>query len=150
QKQILGVYIGWNAHWHLHFLDPWPLNLLENLTFWSTEAVADRIAESAIVTKIVSAIGATRKLERGDEFIAVGHSFGARLLFAAAGQTLMYETQRSHPGYAAGTYKIVKSATDAIILLNPAFEASMYTSFDSVIRNEEKFSPTQLPLIVTV
>jgi hypothetical protein len=150
RKQVLGIYIGWNASWHMPFLETIHLGVLENLTFWSKKTIADRIAEAAVVTKIVSALGSSRKPERGDQLIAIGHSFGARLLFAGIGQTLIYETQRAHPGSLVGEYKVVKGATDAIILLNPAFEASMYTVFDGITRNEERFSPHQAPLLVSV
>jgi len=84
KKQLVGVYVGWNASWHLASFKV--LDLLQNVTFWSKKTIADRIAESAVVTKIISAIGAMKNREHGDQFIAIGHSFGARILFAATGQ----------------------------------------------------------------
>lgn len=148
-KQVLGVYVGWNG---APTLPPFSFLLLDNLSFWSKEHIADRIAQAGVVTKIVSSIGAMRttKPEGSDQFIAIGHSFGARLLFSAAGQTLIYEVERAHPGYRGGTYRVTAGPTNAVILLNPAFEASIYTSLDDVFRNDEAFDAGQKPLLLTV
>ena len=144
KKQVVGIYIAWNAAWHLGVID--------DLSFWSKENVADRIAESGTVTKIVSAIGALRHttLDPADQFIAIGHSFGARLLFGATSQALIYETEKAHPGQPGGIYKITKSPADAIILLNPAFEASIYAALDDVTRTDESFGSDQPPLLVSL
>src|SRR5262249_4262112 len=60
------------------------------------------------------------------------------------------ETQKGHPGNPGGTYTVVRGATDAIILLNPAFEASMYSALDGARRWDESFSPEQAPLLLSV
>src|SRR5215831_17057375 len=67
-RQVLGVYIAWNA--------AWGFGVVDNLSFWSKKLIADRIAQSAVVTKIIGAIGASRKTPTGtaDQFIAIGHS----------------------------------------------------------------------------
>jgi hypothetical protein len=140
KKQILGVYVAWNASWHLGWLN--------NLSFWSKERIADRIAESSVLTKILSSLGAMRRPQ--DQLIAVGHSFGARMLFAAAGQTVVYETTKAHPGNPNGTYRVIRGAANAIILLNPAFEASMYSALDDVRRIEENFSREQAPVLLSI
>jgi hypothetical protein len=81
RKYVVGIYLGWNASAGLP-------SLLENVSFWVKKSNADRIAQSAVVTKIVSAIGlVTRNApDRLDQFIAIGHSFGARILFSATAQ----------------------------------------------------------------
>ncbi|WP_369720164.1 hypothetical protein AB8Z38_23550 [Bradyrhizobium sp. LLZ17] len=148
KKQVLGVFIGWNAKPRLF---PLTLPYLENLTFWSKKQVADRIAQSAVVTKIVGAVGAVLNQSQSgkDQFVAIGHSFGARLLFSATGQTLIYQTEYNHPGYPGGRYKPIRGPADAIILLNPAFEASLFTAINDASRHEERFD-SQLPLLVSI
>jgi len=143
-RQVLGIYVAWNARWGLGVLD--------NLSFWSKKHIADRIAQSAAVTKLVGAIGATRRTtnEVADQFIAIGHSFGARLLFSGTGQIFIYETQKFHPGYPGGEYKVISGPADAVILLNPAFEASLFTAFHSITRAQEQFSSNQAPLVVSI
>jgi len=149
KKQVLGVYIGWNGASKIFPLNSFPFN---NLTFWSKETGADRIAQSAVTTKIVSAIGSV--MSAGDsaanQFITTGHSFGARLLFSATNQSFIYDTQRAHPGHRGGTYKRIHGIANAVILLNPAFEAARFTALDAVTRKEERFADDQLPLLLSV
>ncbi len=145
KKQVIGIYVGWNANADLP-------GVLENASFWVKKKNADRIAQSSIVTKIVSALGAITKVasDRKDQLITIGHSFGARMLFSAAAQPLIYETEKAHPGFPKGQYRLVEGAADAVILLNPAFEASRYSAVDDITRFDEHFSSRQPPLIVTV
>jgi hypothetical protein len=63
KKQVLGIYVSRYAT----FIG-WPV---DNLSFWSKKRIADRIAESAVVTKIVGAIGSLRDRRRPDLFIAM-------------------------------------------------------------------------------
>jgi hypothetical protein len=148
-KQVLGVYVGWNATSKIPPLNLFPFN---NLTFWSKETIADRIAQSAVTTKIISSVGAV--MSAGDsaanQFIVIGHSFGARLLFSATNQSLIYDTEKAHPGYPGGVYRPIQGIANAVILLNPAFEASRYTALDAVTRYEEDFDENQLPLLLSI
>ena len=145
KKYVVGVYVGWNASAGLP-------GILENTSFWVKKANADRIAQSSVVTKIVSAIGSVtkRELSRLDQFIVIGHSFGARMLFSATAQSLVYETERAHPGFPGGEYGLVEGSADAVILLNPAFEASRYTAIDDITRHDEHFRTTQAPLLISI
>jgi hypothetical protein len=145
QKYVVGIYVGWNATAGLP-------GVLENLSFWVKKSNADRIAQSAVVTKIVSAIGSIIKRDpsRRDQFIAIGHSFGARILFSATAQSLVYETERAHPSFPGGEYGLVKGAANVVILLNAAFEASRYTALDNISRKDEKFKTTQPPLLISI
>jgi hypothetical protein len=145
RRYVVGIYIGWNAEAPL-----W--GPLENITFWVKKNNADRIAQSATVTFIVSAIGSIVNSDpkRQDQFIAVGHSFGARVLFSATAQPIVQAVEQAHPGYPGGEYKRVVGIADAVVLLNPAFEASRYSTINGFIRNREHFSPSQAPLIVTI
>jgi len=145
QKYVVGIYLGWNASAGLP-------GILENISFWVKKSNADRIAQSAVVTKVVSAIGSISQSapERLDQFIAIGHSFGARILFSATAQSLVYETERAHPGFPGGEYQLVEGSADAIILLNPAFEASRYTAIDDITRKDERFKASQPPLLISV
>jgi hypothetical protein len=145
EKYVVGIYIGWNGSARLS--EP-----LENLSFWVKKNNADRIAQSAVVTKIISSVGSVTKSdpEGKDQFITIGHSFGARILFSATAQSLVYATERAHPGFPGGTYNLVEGAADVVILLNPAFEASRYTAIDDITRKNEHFSHTQPPLLISI
>ncbi|MGN8092829.1 hypothetical protein [Methylobacterium sp. 22177] len=145
QRYVVGIYIGWNGDANLG-------DALDNITFWAKKNNADRIAQSNAVTTITSAVGAIIRADpaKRDRFIAIGHSFGARLLFAATAPSLLAAAQMAHPGRPYSTYKVFRGIADAVILLNPAFEASRYTAFDNLSRVEEAFSPEQPPLLVTL
>lgn len=144
KKNVLGIYIGWNAK-----LGWGPV---DNLTFWEKSSVADRIAQSGVVTKIVSAIGSVlkRDTEKADQFIAIGHSFGARIIYSATAQNLIYETEQAHPGHNLGIYKQISSSANAVILLNPAFEAARYEAIADISREYERFNISQNPLLVSI
>ncbi len=148
-RQVLGIYIAWNAAPKIPPFNIWPIN---NLSFWSKERIADRIAQSGVITKVISAVGAMRQSgdAGSDQFVVIGHSFGARILFSAVAQTLINETEKANPGYPGGVYKVAGGPVNAVVLINPAFEASLYTSLDDVFRNEEQFDEHQLPLLLSV
>jgi pimeloyl-ACP methyl ester carboxylesterase len=145
KKRVVGIYIGWNAEAPL-----W--GWLEYMTFWVKGNNADRIAQSSTVTEIISAVGSIVRSDpkRQDQFIAIGHSFGARILFSAAAQPLVSAVHSAHPGHVGGEYKVVRGIADAIVLLNPAFEAARFSALNRVSRTEERFSPMQPPLLVAV
>ncbi|CCD84251.1 exported protein of unknown function [Bradyrhizobium sp. ORS 285] len=142
-KQVLGIYIGWNGSTGNGFLD--------YFSFWSRFRVADRITQSAILARIVGTIGNIRGVSgKRDSFIAIGHSFGARMLFAAVNAPTIVDVEKAYPKPNSNKYQLVKASADAVLLLNPAFEASRYSTIDSFMRNEEVFPPEQPPLVVTV
>ncbi|MDI3560193.1 hypothetical protein [Bradyrhizobium sp. Arg816] len=142
-KQTVGIYITWNAS-----TGYWPLDYL---SFWSRQRIADRITQSAVVAKIVGTIGNTRdRSGKHDNFIAIGHSFGARMLFSAVNAPLVIDVARAYPRSNSDTYQIARGPADATLLLNPAFEAARYTAINGLIRNEEVFSPLQPPLLITI
>jgi hypothetical protein len=149
KKQVLGVYLSWNAKSKVPPFNWFPF---DNLTFWSKQRIADRIAQSGVTTKIVSAIGSV--MSTGDtaanQFITIGHSFGARILFSATNQSFIYDTQMAHPGYNGGVYKRIKGIANAVILLNPAFEAARYTALAATTRADEHFAEDQLPLLLSI
>ncbi|OBY27997.1 alpha/beta hydrolase [Leisingera sp. JC1] len=155
ERQVVGIYVGWDAATNI--------GPLENLTFWSTKATADRISQSAIISKLIGAIDNIRDRKGGkrDQVVLIGHSFGARILFSATSQILLHSLQSAYPNVASeertssGRRKIVyrelEGPADQIILLNPAFEASIYTALDSVKRvRKERFRRDQQPILVTI
>ena len=143
EKHVVGVYVSWNASADLY--EPF-----ESLSFWVKKNNADRISQSNAVTMIVSSIGSVVSRGTSDQFIAIGHSFGARMLFSATAQSLITQAKYAHPGYNGGEYRPFKGTADAVILLNPAFEASRYTPIDDFTRSGEKFPPTQKPVLVSI
>ena len=72
------------------------------------------------------------------------------MLYSATAQSLINQTEFSHPGYNGGEYEPFRGTADSVILLNPAFEASRYTVLDDFTRSGEKFSLKQKPLLIVI
>jgi hypothetical protein len=144
-RHVIGIYIGWQG---LSSSIP----VVRELTFWARKRAADRISQSAILTKLIGAIESIvcRRNQPDDLVLFVGHSSGARILYNATSQVLLYNVQMQHPGRRFGTYGIIKGPADLIVLLNPAFESSIYTALDSVRRYQETFSLGQQPVLLSI
>lgn len=142
-RYVVGIYVTWNASTIL----PEPFR---SASFWIKKADADRISQGGAVTKIVSTIGAVIKQSGQDQFITLGHSFGARILYSATAQSLVNQSQFAHPGHDSGSYKPFRGVADAVILLNPAFEASRFTVLDDFTRAGENYTAEQKPLLISI
>lgn len=146
-RRVLGIYVAWNGA-----RTTWPV--AKQLTFWGRKRAADKVAQSAAVTRLLAAVDSIRKQResenRNDLHVYVGHSFGARILYNAVAQTLIRETELAHPGEVKKPYKRIKGIGDMVILLNPAFEASLFSVFHDVRRPEYIFPPEQPPLLVSI
>ena len=150
KKQVLGVYVDWNATSKVPPFNWFPF---DNLTFWVKQAIANHIAQSGVTTKIISSINSV--LSEGEnpaanQFITIGHSFGAGILFSAMKYSLIYDTDKTHPASRHGYYRPISGIANMVILLNPAFKAARYTALESLIRPEERFHKDQLPLLLSV
>jgi hypothetical protein len=173
-RRVVGVYVSWNGQRS-------DVPILNNLTFWGRKKTADLITQSAIVTKIISAIDGTERKRRqanpaiNDVTIYAGHSFGARMLYSAVSQVVIRDVEFAFPDTMEGNagasqnssepprlaYQRISGVGDLVVLLNPAFEASFYKAFETLVRPggagvgseeaaREKFSSDQLPLMLTL
>lgn len=147
KRRVTGVYVAWNGK-------RTTLPLVKEFTFWGRKRAADRVSQSAAVTRLMGAIDSItekRKVEgkSQDLVVYVGHSFGARVLYNAVAQVLIHRTQLRHPG-GRGTYGRVEGIGDMVILLNPAFEASLFTTFNALHSPTYVFPPDQPPLVVSI
>jgi hypothetical protein len=151
RRRVVGIYIAWDGA-----VGP---SLLRNLTFWNRKRAADRISQSSVLTKIIAGIRYARaqvgsEITAKDLTIMIGHSFGARILFTATSQVLVDEVQRQHPGFVKSSYGVMSGPADLILLINPAFEASIFTAMNSVRRPAsnwwESISPRQQPLLLAI
>jgi hypothetical protein len=149
-RRVVGIYVGWDAATNVPLLD--------YLTFWPRQLAADRISQSAIVTKLLGAMENIRRLREveSDRIFLMAHSFGARILFASYSQVLLHKTQLAHPGARGSDYLPIRAPADMALLLNPALEASVFTAIDSIRRNKkfgarmESFSREQEPAVVAI
>ncbi|HEU5256464.1 MAG TPA: hypothetical protein VFU28_10760 [Vicinamibacterales bacterium] len=149
RRHVVGIYIGWDGA-----VGPW---FLRSLTFWNRKRAADRISQSAVLTRIFASTKFAR-MEAGNDItsrdltIMIGHSFGARILYNATCQVLLDEVQRRHPGRRKASYAEIKGQVDLIMLLNPAFEASMFSAMHAIRRTQwsEAIGLEQKPLLLAI
>ncbi len=148
---VVGVYIGWDGAVGPPFL--------QDMTFWRRKRAADRISQSAVLVKIFSSTRYAReqageKVTSRDLTVMIGHSFGARILYTATSHVLLDEVQRQHPGYKKRSYGLIEGPANLILLLNPAFEASMFTAMHGIRRPDsnwwEGVDPRQQPLLLAI
>ena len=144
KKQVTGVYLSWSARSDIP--------IYQYLTFWNRMQAADRISQSAIVTSAIGAINDALDQSpfSNNQLVLIGHSFGARILQAATAQSLLYGVQQARPRRTNGRYKFIHGVADAIILLNPAFESTMYASIDELRSDGASFDPAQTPLLISI
>jgi hypothetical protein len=170
--RVVGLYIAWNGETN-------SAPVLTNLTFWGRKKAADLIAHSAAVTKIVSAVDTIEQRRREanptlqEVTVYVGHSFGARMLYSAVSQVFIHNVARAFPDTLQGRagvnvntplppnvpYNSIAGFGRLVLLLNPAFEASFYKPFETLIRpggradgsvTREQFFPAQQPVMLTL
>lgn len=144
-EDVVGVYVSWPGQ----SID---IPIIDNLTFWGRKGAADRVSTAANFSKLLSSIESVRRQRKNsnDFIVGIGHSFGARILFGGVSPLLLHELQIHHPGSRAGTYKTFKGILDLTVLLNPAFEATRHTAFDSSRRWQEAFHSNQQPILLTI
>ncbi|WP_213780774.1 hypothetical protein [Caballeronia sp. dw_276] len=144
-RDVVGIYVAWPGR-------SVAVPGLDNLTFWARKGAADRVSESGNFSKIIGAVNSIRcqRKNPNDVIVAIGHSFGARILFSSISPMILYDLQMKHPGKLFAPYRLLGPPVDLTILLNPAFEASRYTALDSSRRYQESFSPNQPPSLLSI
>lgn len=146
-SQVVGIFVAWPGA-------RYAISALNNFTFLSRLTVADRISQSAIVAKLIGAVEGNlahrAKAGKEDVFILMGYSLGARILFNATAQVLIYGAQLARPANGNDTYRRVDGPGDLVILMNPAISASNYSALDAIRRADEKFPVTQDPVVLTI
>jgi hypothetical protein len=90
------------------------------------------------------------KAPKGGQFITIGHSFGARILLESSIQTTIASVEKAHPGAPNAYYNLVYGPAQTTILLNPAIEASYFTTIAVVERPYEHFRSAQKPVILEI
>jgi hypothetical protein len=135
-REVLGVYVGWPGALY-------PSELANSATtFWNRLDAADRLGSpDALLPRLLG--GLSQRLagrtpggaaDRRSSLLVVVHSMGARAVFAALGG----ETFGASAGGGGST-------PDLVLLVNPAFSASLYRS---VSERTRKCRPGTAPLLL--
>lgn len=154
--RVVGLYVSWrgrSSHW----------TILQRLSFWTRKSAATHIAMGssrelfARLRSLKCALVRTPVQGRACEdapgtrprmrLVLIGHSFGGLILYNALSGTLI---ESLAPVYESGPPSTVPRQVDLIVLLNPAFEATRYTSLHRIATLRDYAPGYQPPLLVSV
>jgi len=148
-RKIFGVYVGWRG-WSIKN-DYFPVPAGQELSFYHRKDVAERIGHQGPATQIFTELEGAQddfnEFNRSNnvpptELIIIGHSFGGQLVYSAISQIL---TERL---VMANHNKGLKSFGNLVILVNPAFEASLYNNLISLATSDDiHYPPDQKPVL---
>lgn len=116
---VVGVYLAWRGE---SFKVPW----LNGLTFWSRRSAAKRVGglkASEVIYRVAAVVKLKPDVTDYDDrshFIAIGHSFGGRILETAILQSFMSALYAPNP---AGNGVPFRPLFDLAVLVNEASEA---------------------------
>ncbi len=148
-RKVVGIYLGWRGG-----SITWPG--VKELTFWDRKNTAHKVGHGG-VTEVVSRLELVRKTKDAMEgeqgrsrtrLVVIGHSFGGAVVYSALSQILA-------AGFVdtvgpAGTITDVKGFGDLVVLINPAFEATLFTSLSDMSNERASYFPAQLPVIAVL
>ena len=128
-RQVYGVYVGWRG---LSIGAP----ALKELTFWGRKATAHRVGNADVV-ELLATLEAIHRQEReespGTRLTTIGHSFGGAVVYSALSGSLK-ERLAVHIATPAAKRRLFVGFGTLTLLVNPAFEATLYDGVDRMIR----------------
>lgn len=147
-KQIVGVYIGWRG------LSA-NVQPFEILSFWDRKNTAQRVGLGG-VTEFLNRLNGFRKHKnRGrdnekTQLIVAGHSFGGKVIYSALAHDLIRRATETEPGRNGEiAFDTATSFGDLVVLINPAFEGSLYESLHHAATNR-CYGSEQRPVMLVV
>jgi hypothetical protein len=160
-RRVVGVYVGWRG---LSLEGP-----LKQATFWTRKSAAERVGRGGVMELLTRlneyrSVRNTRREEDKTQLVVAGHSFGGLVVHSALSHVVMeraantgrYDVpacrgQRARPTATPGItcYETATSFGDLVLLVNPAFEGSLYEPLFNIATNR-CYGPNQRPVMMTV
>lgn len=144
-RTIVGVYVGWRGK-------SISVPLLKETTFWSRKSTASRVGVGG-VTILLSELNRFRdyanpeREKSGAQLIITGHSFGGMVIYSAL-SNLLIDRATNNDGNKID-YDVAKSFGDLVVLVNPAFEGSLYEPLHHIATNR-CYPEEQRPILLIV
>lgn len=145
-RPVYGVYVGWRG---ASLKGP----VLREFSFWGRKSTAHRVGAGDAVELLATLEAIHRKKRetaRATRLSVIGHSFGGAIVYSAIAGTLKERL---------ATFAASKGPTPAAfvgfgtvtLLVNPAFEATLYEGIDAMLRlNPGMFDARNPRVLVTV
>ena len=148
-KRLVAIYVGWRGL-------STRVQPFEDLSFWARKKVSHRIADGDLVELLTRAELFVRRANADDpdraRLIVIGHSLGGTMVHAALSNILkarileaLDRQDRPDP-----RESVIRGFGDLVVLINPAFEASLYAPLYELAGRFRRFSPLQTPVLITV
>jgi len=145
-KRIVAIYTGWRGR-------SAKIQPLEDLSFWARKQVARRIAEGDFIELLTRVELFVRQANQTDpervRLAVIGHSFGGTIVYASLANILKARVLEAR-NVSAGGDRVIRGYGDLIVLINPAFEASLYAPLNELAAGFGAFSPLQPPVLLTI
>ncbi len=153
-RKVVGVYLGWRG---LPFD-----SVFNNLTFWSRKDTAARVGRGGVfelLTRLKDYRDSRQEGETADprktQLIITGHSFGGLVIYSALSHALMERAAKTRNVEGVTQYDVAKSFGDFVMLVNPAFEGSLYEPLFHIATNRcyderESWRKRQRPVMMIV
>jgi len=146
--RILGIYIGWRGR-------SLP-GLLDYLTFWDRKAAGHQ-AGGADLREFLIRIGNLQKqLNEAGKFtglVTIGHSFGGAVVENSLIQRVSRPLAENVPivGHVdlRPIGRLLEGFGDLVVMINPAFEASLYNNIAD-LSGRATYSSEQSPILMTL
>lgn len=148
-RRVVGVYAGWRGR-------SGTVPVVRELTFWARKRAALRIGGGDLI-ELLTRVDAFVKRTNADgadraHMMTMGHSFGGTMVYAALANILKARLvealeRQNNPDPRA---TIVQGFGDVVVLINPAFEASLYLTLHELSTTLKKLSPLQGPVLITI
>jgi hypothetical protein len=155
ERQVAGVYLGWRGG-SITWCG------LKEFTFWDRKNTAQKVGYGG-VAEVLSRLeeiknnkdniayrehhGVSNDSEgySNTRLVVIGHSFGAAVVYTALAQILENRfIQTTAPN------SNVKSFGNLVVLINPAFEANLFTPLSDMAVERGTYSQTQLPVMLVL
>ena len=151
KRRLVGIYVGWRG------LSA-SVQPFKDLTFWSRERVAHRIGSGDLIELLTRVDQFVRRQNGGgvgqSRLVIMGHSFGGTMIYTALANILKSRLVEAFERRGAGVSRpretVVEGFGNLIVLVNPAFEASLYAPIHELVSRFPGFSTLQTPVLITV
>jgi hypothetical protein len=153
RRKVVGLYLGWRGA-------SVPIPGIEQLTFWTRKNAAQRVGNAG-AKDLLPEIKNFKRLSNRDnsddqlggpnetQLIITGHSFGGYLIYEALHSQILERATRLSGEEGDPYYGTARSFGDFVLLVNPAFEGSIYEPLHRFAMNR-CYPPQQLPAMMIV
>jgi hypothetical protein len=148
-RRIVGVYAGWRGR-------SVTVRVLRELTFWARKSAALRIGGGDLIELLTRIDGFVKRANADGadhaHMVTMGHSFGGTMVYTALANILKARLVEAlgRQGNPDPRATVVNGFGDIVVLVNPAFEASLYLTLHDLSDSLKELSPLQGPALITI